>query len=205
MNTICHTYTGLVDPFNFVADHVQTEDIAHHLAMIGRYGGACPVFYSVAQHAVRVAHLVERISGDPVTTLMALHHDSAEAYIGDQRSPIKHALHVATDSGLVPFDSFEIQLLNTILRRYGLPSTTDPNQRERWDLIEAADATMLRVELRGLFDESQQPTDLEKTIPPLYRPEITRPECASWVMAKSLFLGHHNRLMNAISKMREAA
>ena len=202
MNTICHTYSGLIDPFAARAEHVSVEDIAHHLAMLPRYGGAAPAFYSVAQHAVRVAHLVERISGDSLAALLALHHDSAEAYIGDQRSPIKQALHIATDDGLVPFETFEVRILNAILRSFGLPSATDPEQRERWDLVDAADKAMLRVELRGLFGEPCDLTDLEKTIRSVDRPEIVVSECLSWQVAKGVFLGHHKRLMKAVKAAR---
>ena len=202
MNTICRTYSGMFDPFSPCIEDIAVEDIAHQLAMHPRYGGAVPCFYSVAQHAVRVAHLVERISGDSLAALLALHHDSAEAYIGDQRSPIKRALHVATDDGLVPFSAFEFRILNTILRSFGLPSATDPEQRERWDLVDAADASMLRIELRGLFGEACDPTDLEKMIRAVDRPEISHTECMSWQIAKGVFLGHHKRLMKAVKAER---
>lgn len=67
------------DPFA-----VRIEDIAHHLALLCRYTGACRQFYSVAQHSCMVAELLP-----PRLQLAGLLHDAAEAYTGDWSSPMK--------------------------------------------------------------------------------------------------------------------
>ena len=93
---MAETSSGLVyDPAKFKAADVCLEDVAHHLAMQCRWGGACREFYSIAEHAL----LVERFARDRLETtgldakckaasaLACLHHDSAEAYMGDVTAP----------------------------------------------------------------------------------------------------------------------
>ncbi len=69
---------------------VHLADIAHALANTCRFTGHCRQFYSVAQHAVLVANLVERLA--PELALAALHHDDAEAYLADVAHPVKRFL-----------------------------------------------------------------------------------------------------------------
>lgn len=68
----------------------ETEVIAHALGMCVRYNGHVKEFYSVAEHCVLVALLMERYyGGDPFEGLM---HDALEAYLTDVPSPIKRFL-----------------------------------------------------------------------------------------------------------------
>jgi hypothetical protein len=84
------TFTG--KKFYFMrpeAHDYNLEDIAHHLALVCRYGGACKFHYSVAQHSVLMAEAAFAATGDPYLALDCLFHDAAEAYIGDMKKPIK--------------------------------------------------------------------------------------------------------------------
>lgn len=83
---------GYVDLLNPHRSTIHLEDIAIQLARISRFNGATCRFYSVAEHALLVSEWVEVTTGDPRTSLVALHHDSHEAYIGDLTRPLKAAL-----------------------------------------------------------------------------------------------------------------
>lgn len=87
------TFSGrFVDVSNPSAADITLEDIAHALANICRYGGHCKTFYSVAEHAVFVSRRLER-QGEPLDMQLAgLHHDDAEAFLGDIPRPMKPLL-----------------------------------------------------------------------------------------------------------------
>lgn len=89
METQSGHYLDLVTP-DPIGIHLQ--DIAGHLSKIGRFNGASARFYSVAEHSLNVAKRVEAMGGDETETLIALHHDSAEAYLGDVGRPLKGAI-----------------------------------------------------------------------------------------------------------------
>lgn len=84
------TFSGLyVDPLNLRDCDIRIVDIAHHLANICRYTGACPKFYSVAQHSVYVSSLMYEMHGTAEAAMAGLLHDAAEAYFNDLASPVK--------------------------------------------------------------------------------------------------------------------
>lgn len=86
------TYSGLyVDCFAPRPATIRLEDIAHALAHTCRFGGHCRTFCSVAEHAVHVAFkLLNQGCND--FALAGLHHDDAEAYLGDVPRPLKPLL-----------------------------------------------------------------------------------------------------------------
>jgi hypothetical protein len=87
------TFSGrFVDTSNPRADTIALEDIAHSLAATCRYGGHCKDFYSVAEHAVFCSVRLERVGYGRKLQLAALHHDDAEAYLGDIPRPMKPLL-----------------------------------------------------------------------------------------------------------------
>lgn len=90
MPVYMRTFTGkFVDPLNlcFNPDNIDIYDIAHALSNICRFGGHCPIFYSVAQHCVLCSHMASSKN-----KLEALMHDASEAYLTDVPTPIKHRL-----------------------------------------------------------------------------------------------------------------
>lgn len=87
------TFTGqFVDTKHPQPDTIVLEDIAHALAATCRYGGHCQRFYSVAEHAVFCSVRVERKGYNKAMQMAALHHDDAEAYLGDIPRPMKSLL-----------------------------------------------------------------------------------------------------------------
>jgi hypothetical protein len=71
-------------------DDVDVAAIACGLSKICRFTGQLRSFYSVAQHAMMVAELVE-----PHLRFAALHHDDSEAYLNDLSRNLKHSDYLA--------------------------------------------------------------------------------------------------------------
>lgn len=70
-------------------EEVHFADIAHALSNQCRYNGHSQVFYSVAQHAVKVSEWMQEDGLSADLCFAGLHHDSAEAYTGDIVSQVK--------------------------------------------------------------------------------------------------------------------
>ena len=82
------TFTGM--KFSLELPVFSIEDIAHSLSMNCRYNGHCRVFYSVAEHSVLVADIMQFMDlGDPLEGLL---HDGTEAYLSDVPAPFKQYL-----------------------------------------------------------------------------------------------------------------
>lgn len=93
ITTSIETYSGLyLDYMNPQPEQIELVDIARGLAFECRYGRQVTTFYSVAEHALYVCELVSQRSRDWRVQFAALHHDSAEAYMGDLTKPMKWAL-----------------------------------------------------------------------------------------------------------------
>jgi 5'-deoxynucleotidase YfbR-like HD superfamily hydrolase len=111
------TYTGrrfwLCDPR---VEDVSIIDIAHHLSLTCRFGGASSTFYSVAQHSVFVSDLCE-----PADAKWGLLHDAAEAYVGDLVRPLKRA------PGMKIYSDIEDRILAVIFARYNISAPFPPS------------------------------------------------------------------------------
>lgn len=78
-------------------DQVKTTDIAHALSNVCRFNGHCAWHYSVGQHSLLVAVIVEQLGGTRDEVLAGLMHDAAEAYITDLTRPLKLLLVKAAE------------------------------------------------------------------------------------------------------------
>ena len=83
-----HIYTMTGRPFYIAHPTFDLEEIAHATAMQCRYTGHTKDFYSVAEHGVLVANILEYI-GEPALAFEGLMHDAHEAYVTDVASPWK--------------------------------------------------------------------------------------------------------------------
>ena len=139
-------------PLRARAEDVHIEDIAHALSLLCRFNGHCSMFYSVAEHCVRVSNILPK-----EFALWGLMHDAAEAYLGDMPRPVKdHATW---------FVEAEDRLLQVIIEKYGMvfPMPDD---------VVRADEILLATEARDLmapppFDWGLVADPLPETIEPL--------------------------------------
>lgn len=147
------TYTGKkFYPLDPQPKDICFEDIAHALANTCRYNGHSKLFYSVAEHCVRMC--VADLPGCPKWRLM---HDAAEAYISDCPRPIKPML-----SG---FQGLEDRIMKVISRKFNLG---EPDLAA----VNYADNVMLATEKRDVLLPgpkwgTELPPPLDEKIHPL--------------------------------------
>lgn len=134
------TFTGRVfsidDPR---PSHVDVRDIAHHLSIENRYGGAVREPYSVAQHSVIVSENVPACYA-----LEALLHDAAETYLGDLIRGVKRWVDSVSDGA---FSELERDWLAAIFEALGVRPT------------QFSHASIKRVDDRICLDEMAQGFD----------------------------------------------
>lgn len=136
-----NTFTGLsIDPFNVDPALICIEDIAHHLANMCRFTGACKTFYSVAQHCYNVSLLCRRDHA-----LEGLLHDGNEYLTGDIATPTKRRPEMK------PIRDAEDSLDAKIRYKYHLPSEISHD-------VHVTDKKMGATEARDLFSDFR-PTD----------------------------------------------
>ena len=123
---------------NPTQDMIDLHDIAHALSQICRYNGHTKRFYSVAEHCVYLAEWTLQSGRGKYAALNALHHDDAEAYIGDITRPLKRSLKIK---------AIEENIEEVIARKFGLMCPM-PN----W--IKDADTWIIADERRHFLNKS---------------------------------------------------
>lgn len=86
------TSEGIFNYSEPLPEQVTEKDISIALSRQPRYGGHTYGFYSVAQHSVAVAKLLEAWDEPEDIQFHGLMHDAAEAYCGDVPRPLKRKL-----------------------------------------------------------------------------------------------------------------
>lgn len=132
------TYTGArVHILQPDPGEIRLKDIAHALANQCRFAGHTPEFYSVAQHSVLVAGILEDM-GWPDLAISGLMHDAAEAYLHDLHRPLKECLPQYAD--------LEQRHMAAICVKFGLPVKLHT-------VVKRADNIALATEFRDLWAE----------------------------------------------------
>lgn len=121
-------YPLMPDPYE-----IKIEDIAAALSKICRFSGHLTKFYSVADHAIRVAEICE-----PELRFRALLHDSSEFATMDVPSPVKHA------PVMWPYRRADKWLQKVIYLRFGITGDDPPELKQ-------ADRRLLATEARDLL------------------------------------------------------
>lgn len=133
---------------------VCLEDIVWALSFKCRWTGHSRVFYSVAEHSVRVAEEVLRqVQAMSVeehvpyqAALIGLMHDATEAYLPDVARPIKESILIDLGEEVVSFREAEDRLMKVISTALELPSLSS----ELYPQIKRADDVVLITEARDI-------------------------------------------------------
>lgn len=156
---------------------IRLNDIAHALAMLCRYTGHVPEFYSVAQHAV----LVSLLSKYP---LAALHHDSSETFTGDCNKPLKRMLGEE-------YSNIEHGIMLQIAKKFGFIW-----DKEVHDEIKYWDVVVLGAEVLSMMPEKAKNFNLNKKLnrEQLQKAKKIKIEAFTWEDSKAAFLARHKEL-----------
>lgn len=194
------TFSGsYVDVNRPKPDTIYLRDIAHALSNICRYGGHSKHFYSVAQHSVFCAERVRRCGGGRLQQIAALHHDDAEAFLGDIPRPLKPLLGAAYERLTNRMDQAIITALSLPVGKEDLHATK-VKEADNWSLFVEA-KHLLPSEGRHWWDGAQgaaqwglPPRPRRIIVPDYYHPYVLSPN-----NARDMFLRTHARLMEGVS------
>lgn len=126
-----------IDPWFARGAPIRIEDVAASLSKLCRFNGHTSRFYSVAQHSVHVAYIVQK--ADPRNALAGLLHDAHEYMVGDMASPLKNGLGEA-------WEELEARAEQAVREAFGVPVRNSPR-------IKHADLVMLATERRDLMPQ----------------------------------------------------
>jgi uncharacterized protein len=139
-----HTASGeIVFPLDPRPEEIHLVDIATALSHQCRFSGHCKVFYSVAEHSIRVRNWLKEAGYNKDVQCQGLLHDASEAFLVDLPRPIKHS------EGFGEFyRAAEDRLMEAISERFGLSETFDP-------AVKLADQVLLSTEQRDLMPPAE--------------------------------------------------
>lgn len=138
------TFTGVRFDLRYPrAADIRVEDIVHALACLNRYTGHTIRPYSIGEHSVRVAMLVE-----PKHRRAALLHDATEAYVNDLSQPLKSMPELAG------YRDTKLGVWLKVCERFDLDLRLPPE-------VKRADLVALEVERRVLLGTPPEPWGLD--------------------------------------------
>jgi hypothetical protein len=131
-------------PLDPVMSEISIEDIAHSLSNQCRFAGFTREHYSIAQHSVHVAELLESWGAPRDVVFWGLMHDTEEGLgIPDLPSPIKN------DPEFWFYREAQRLVMSAICRRYDM----SPEQPA---IVKRADMVMLATEVRDLMPNKSE-------------------------------------------------
>lgn len=134
------TYSGKsFDLKNPRPEDISIYDIAHALSMQCRFNGHTLHFYSVAEHCVRMSHMVSKEAA-----LYGLLHDAAEAYMGDIVRPLKTEDLKALENNIMQ-----------VIAGLFLPLVDIEKGKKIFEEVKAADDRMLVTEATQIMSKNQ--------------------------------------------------
>lgn len=140
-NVILTSSGRLLDLENPKPGQVCIEDIAQSLSRLPRFCGHTKKFYSVAQHSVFVAEILEEM-GSPHAYIGLMHEISEACGLGDVASPVKKMLGVEARHAIHEFEGKLCELFEV----------PHPFPKD----VHKADAIALITEFYCLFDSSRR-------------------------------------------------
>lgn len=122
-------------------EDMDIEDIAAALSRSCRFLGHCREFYSIAEHSLLVATILEWDDRRRATQLDGLLHDAAEAYLPDMPRPLK----------VLPefrwYRDLETPIFEKVIRRFtGYGGSFFDHECVKW-----ADRVALKIEAEALM------------------------------------------------------
>lgn len=127
----------------FNGDAITVTETAAVLSKLCRFSGRTLTFYSVAEHSVRCAWLVEELGGSKFEQFYALNHEGDESLLGfDPPSPL---LKLTPD-----LRALKEAAHTAYMTRYGLPIKMPA-------IVKQADLIMLATEKRDLMSKEPAP------------------------------------------------
>lgn len=190
------TSTGAAVELRWLAaDSIDLLDIAHHLAQINRYNGAARRPYSVAEHSLLVAEIMERDLGirSPSALLAGLMHDAHEAYTGDLSSPMKQVLGDA-------WHNVESRVAYSVQQRFGIASASAGHA----DAIKWADLKALATERAQLMPPGGPAWPVMQSHPPVGWVILAHRAGMEWTDWRQAFLDRFSELNYARGLQVEA-
>ena len=185
MIKILYNY-GLIDLDSLDADDIDTVSVAAALSRIHRFSGNFDSM-SVAQHALCVSQLVEHMDGTPLQQMAGLHHDDAEAFLGDVPSPVK--------AHCPGYQDLEMVVNHAISEKYGIDMYDE--------LVKEADDIMGCRELHHHLDMNPLMPRFHIKLPKRYMElRVNQTALVAWPEKTTLarYIERHDALMVDIVK-----
>ena len=135
----------MLDLEKFSTKDVDILDIAHSLSLTNRYMGHSSKPVPVARHAVCVARYLEAL-GHKDYAYEGLHHDDAEAYVGDMNKWLKH------HSTMEFYRDLERNIHTVIMRVFKVEPMTYTSS-----IVQEADRQILRFEVTMFYQHWEAP------------------------------------------------